>query len=306
MQDPTLKRLFGHPEVVEILVRDILPEHADRIDFSTLEKLGTELVGEALARRYADMMWTARTRDGTGEVVILTEFQGKPDRLMPLRTTIYANLVVQELLRRARPAPRPDTIEVLPPMVIYHGSGAWKEPTAMAELFPREIPRDFRVIFRDPDLNRSVPGIDLVAAMAKLDQDTSIDGTLVELGRLQRIAEETGDRLDRLLAGSIGKWLELKERITKEQNREAKTMAQVMTEYERSLEAFGTKRWREGCAAVLCGVAARRFGAEAGERLAELLGTPLDSGRLATAEAAVVDCSTAEELLRRVEGSAGA
>ena len=107
VQDPTLKRLFGHPEVVEILVRDILPEHADRIDFSTLEKLGTELVGEALARRYADMMWTARTRDGTREVVILTEFQGKPDRLMPLRTTIYANLVVQELLRRARPAPRP-------------------------------------------------------------------------------------------------------------------------------------------------------------------------------------------------------
>ena len=187
----------------------------------------------------------------------------------------------------------------------------------MAELFPREIPRDFRVIFRDPDLDRSVPGIDLVAAMAKLDQDTSIAGTLVELGSLQRIAEETGDRLDGLLAECIGKWLELKKRITKQQKREAKTMAQVVTEYERSLEAFGTKRWREGrvegrvegrregLVAALCGVAERRFGAKAGERLAELLGTPPDSGRLATAAAAVADCSTAEELLQRVEGSAG-
>ena len=52
MTDPMLKRLFGHPEVVEILVRDMLPDDADRIDLSTLRKLGTELVGEALVRRY--------------------------------------------------------------------------------------------------------------------------------------------------------------------------------------------------------------------------------------------------------------
>ena len=95
-----------------------------------------------------------------------------------------------------------------------------------------------------------------------------------------------------------------------ETEQEAKTMAQVMTEYERSLEAFGRKRWREGRAAeraaVLCRLAAGRFGAEAGERLAGLFGTPSDSGRLATAEAAILDCTTAAELLRRVESSPGA
>ncbi|MCY3807941.1 MAG: Rpn family recombination-promoting nuclease/putative transposase [Gemmatimonadetes bacterium] len=150
MKDPILKRLFGHAEVVEILIRDVLPEDARRIDLSTLEKLGTEFVGEALVRRYPDMMWTAHTRDGTGRVVILVEFQGRPDRLMPLRTAIYSHLAVQEMLRRSRPAPRPDSIEVLPPIVIYHGRGAWKGPTALGELFPRGIPREFRVIFRDP------------------------------------------------------------------------------------------------------------------------------------------------------------
>ena len=56
MTDPMLKRLFGYPEVVEILVRDVLPDDADRIDIlSTLmalrTKLGTELVGEALLLR---------------------------------------------------------------------------------------------------------------------------------------------------------------------------------------------------------------------------------------------------------------
>ena len=87
-------------------------------------------------------------------------------------------------------------------------------------------------------------------------------------------------------------------------------MAQVMTEYERSLEEFGSRRERvgrtegraEGRAALLVRLARRRFGAEAGDRLAGLFGTPADSGRLASAEAAVIECATAEELLRRVEG----
>lgn len=151
MRDPLFKRLFGHAEVVEILIRDMLPEDAGRIDFATLEKVGTELVGEALVRRYPDMMWTARTRDGTGRVLILTEFQGQQDRLMPLRRTIYSHLAVQELLERTRPAPGPGSIDVLRPMVIYHGPGAWRGPTSLDELFPRGIPREFRVIFRDSE-----------------------------------------------------------------------------------------------------------------------------------------------------------
>ena len=126
--------------------------------------------------------------------------------------------------------------------------------------------------------------------------------TLTELRRLVRVAEATGDRIDRLLAECIGEWLVLKEWITKEQQREAKTMAQVMTEWERSLEEFGSRRERKGRAELLCSQASRKFGTEAGERLADLLGTPPDSGRLARAEAAILECATEEELVRRVGG----
>lgn len=304
-----LKRLFGHAEVVETLIRDMLPEDAGRIDFATLEKVGTELVGEALVRRYPDMLWTARTRDGTGRVLILTEFQGQQDRLMPLRTTIYSHLAVQELLRRTRPAPSPASIDVLRPMVIYHGPGAWRGPTSLDELFPRGIPREFRVIFRDSEVGGSAGAVDLVGAIANLDRERSLAGTLAALGSLRRIAERTGDRLDRLLAECIGAWLVSKGRITKDQYREATTMTQVMTEYERSLHEWAREKYAreraEGHAAVLCRQAGRRFGADAGERLADLFGTPPDSERLARAEAAVIECSTAEELLRRVRGSSG-
>ena len=308
-----LKRLFGHAEVVEILIRDMLPEDAARIDFATLEKVGTELVGEALVRRYPDMMWTARTRDGTRRVLILTEFQGQQDRLMPLRTTIYSHLALEELLRRTQPAPSPDSIDVLRPMVIYHGPGAWRGPTSLDELFPRGIPREFRVIFRDSEVGGSGAAADLVGAIASLDRERSLAGTLAALGRLRRIAERTGDRLDRLLAECTGAWLVSKERITKDRNREATTMTQVMTEYERSLEEWAREKYAkergeeraEERAAVLCRQAGRRFGAEAGERLADLFGTPPDSQLLARAEAAVIECSTAEELLRRVRSSSG-
>ncbi len=58
------------------MVRAYAPERADGIDFSTLEKLDAEQVGEALVRRYPDMLWTAWTRDGGARVMILLEFQG--------------------------------------------------------------------------------------------------------------------------------------------------------------------------------------------------------------------------------------
>ena len=325
MMDAIFKRLFGHPEVVKHLIRHMLQEEVERIDLSTLEKFDSELIGDALVRRYPDMIWTARTRDGTGTVVFPIEFQGRRDRLMALRTTIYAHLAVQQLLERAPPSLRPESIEVWPPLVVYHGPGAWEDPTELDELFPRGIPRDFSVMFRGSGGSGSGTALELVESTLIVYQNLPMEGILDALRTLRRIAEETDADLDRILAESTGAWLVLMEAITEKQNREATTMAQVVTEYERSLEEFGRKRQRRGRAEgraegmaegmaeglargraeVLCRLAGRRFGSEAGERLAEVLGTPPDSKRLSVAEAAVLECSTAEELLRRVRGSSG-
>ena len=318
MMDSVLKLLYGHPGVVKILIRHMMREDVERIDLSTLEKLDSELIGDAFVRRYPDMVWTARTRDGTGTVVFPIEFQGRGDRLMALRTTIYAHLAVQQLLERAPPSLRPESIEVWPPLVVYHGPGDWEEPTALDELFPRGIPRNFSVMFRGSGGSGFGTALELVESTLVLYQNLSMEGTLDALRTLRRIAEETEEDLDGILAESTGAWLVLMEAITEEQKREATTMAQVVTEYQRSLEEFGMERQRRGRdegiaeglargrAEVLCGQAGRRFGSEAGERLAELLGTPPDAGRLSVAEAAVLECSTAEELLRRVRGSSGA
>ena len=198
-------------------------------------------------------------------------------------------------------------------MVIYDGPGAWRGPTSLDELIPSGIPREFRVIFRDSERGGSGAAVDLVGALVSLDRERSLGGTIEALGSLRRIAGKTGDRLDRLLAECIGAWLVSKGRIAEDQNREATAMTQVMTEYERSLEEWARERYAkeraeeraEGHAVALCRLAGRRFGTDAGERLADLFGTPPDSERLSRAEAAVIECSTAEELLRRVRGSSG-
>ena len=92
LQDPAFKRLFCHPKTMENVVRRYAPTEAEGIDFATLEELNTELVGEALVRRYPDMLWTARSTDGSSQVVILLEFQATKDPLMPLRIAIYHGL----------------------------------------------------------------------------------------------------------------------------------------------------------------------------------------------------------------------
>ena len=151
-----------------------------------------------------------------------------------------------------------------------------------------------------------------MGAMTALDRDTSVVGTMVALAMLRRIAAESGGRVDRLLAKCIAGWLFSKGRITEDQYRGATTMTQVMTEYERSLEEWAREKYlkeREQDRAAMLrrhppqGKAGRRFGAEAGERLADLFGTSPDAGLLARAEAAVIECATAEELLRRVRGA---
>ena len=78
----------------------MLQEEVERIDVSTLENADSELIGDAFARLSRHGL-DARTRDGTGTVVFPIEFQGRRERLIALRTTIYAHLAVQQLLERA-------------------------------------------------------------------------------------------------------------------------------------------------------------------------------------------------------------
>ncbi len=99
-------------------------------------------------------------------------------------------------------------------------------------------------------------------------------------------------------------------------------MAQVETTYQRSLEEYG-KRWfregrdegirqgrdegirqgrDEGQAAMLMQLVREKFGPETAEELSALLGRVSDSGEMSVAAKAVLESATSEELLRRLRG----
>ena len=157
------------------------------------------------------------------------------------------------------------------------------------------------MIFREPDGGTRA---DLAGVVLRFEQDRSVAGTLAALDDLRRIGEETGARFDRFLAECVVSWLTSRKLITKDQMKGATTMAQVATEYERSLEEYGRKWFREGRdegqAAMLGQMAGRRFGQEVAAQLADVLGDPPHAGRIAEAASAVIDCATGEEFLRRV------
>ena len=85
--------------------------------------------------------------------------------------------------------------------------------------------------------------------------------------------------------------------------RKVTTMAQVSTEYERSLEEYG-RRWRdEGQAEMLYQQVARKFGPDVAGELRALLGDMFESDRISEAASAVIECPTEEEFLARVRAS---
>ncbi|MCY3612417.1 MAG: Rpn family recombination-promoting nuclease/putative transposase [Gemmatimonadetes bacterium] len=327
LHDPAFKRLFGHRVTIEGLVRSYAPEKVAGIDFSTLDKMGTELVGEAMVRRYPDMLWIARKRGATGWVVILLEFQAKWDRLMALRMAVYQLLTVQELLRRMRPSPKTDSIEILS-FLIYHGEGTWRAVPSLQRLFTRWVPGGYQVIARDRDAEATAARTDLAQAILKLERDRSPEATLTTVEALRQVAEETSDDYDHFMAECVAEVLVSTRRITRDQLREVRTMGQMSAAYHQSMEEYGRKwfrpKWfREGRdkgrdegirqgrdegvrqerrehVRVLCRRARERFGRELAEQLAALLGDNPDPEQLLDAAGAVVSCSTGDELLNRV------
>ena len=139
MHDPFLKSVFADRRMVEILIRDHVPEWADEIDFSTLREEPTELVSrKALQQRHPDMIWSADTAEGSS-VLFLVEFQRKPERLMALRTTTYTALALERLVDEGDTRsgdPLPEFVY----LVLYHGDGSWSGPDHVTDLFQRSDP----------------------------------------------------------------------------------------------------------------------------------------------------------------------
>ena len=94
VHDENYERLFAFPRMVEDLLRGFVDdEWVAEVDFSTLQKLSAEYIGDEQRRRHGDTVWRIRHREGWLHVQVLLEFQSSADPDMALRILEYTTLL---------------------------------------------------------------------------------------------------------------------------------------------------------------------------------------------------------------------
>ena len=138
--DESYKLLFSHPEMVESLLRDFVPEEwVHELDFSTLEKQGGSYVTDDLRQRHDDIIWRVKFRGHWFYVYLLIEFQSTNDPWMAVRIVGYESLLYQDLIRSEEIKPG-DLLPPIFPLVLYRGAKAWTARRDIYELIAPTSP----------------------------------------------------------------------------------------------------------------------------------------------------------------------
>ena len=327
--DAAYKNFFTHPRTVADTMRAAAGDIAQHLDFATLQRMPASFVTEHLGQRHTDMLWRIGTAEGSWVyILILLEFQSTVDRRMALRmmdytATIWMRLGKQDL------GPGGEYPFVLP-VVIYNGGRRWTAATDIGDLLG-PVPGDalgyrpklryllIEIRAQDP---ASLPLYNVVAMIARFEQAPTADllePLIVALSDwLAAVGEPELDTafwewIERVLTLRHGPRGEKLQR-TLRRNREEKG---TMTLIERARK-WGEERdqlWlqkgieKERQAAIqrerelVLRQVSRRFGPGTADQLLPMLERISNPEEIVAVADAVVECETAAEFLRRVQGT---
>jgi predicted transposase YdaD len=200
--DHGYKRLFSHSQAVEDLLRGFLPQDwVERLDLSTLERVGNGFISDDLRERQSDVIWRVRWKADKERwfyLYLLVEFQSTSYHFMAARLLTYIGLLIEEIIRKEK-LKRGDKIPAILPIVIYNGKRPWLDPLDLSSLFveapaslQRYLPR-LRYLVLDEsrlDLDRPELSGNRVAALFRIE-------TLGEPEDLPRLTQELAALLPR-------------------------------------------------------------------------------------------------------------
>ena len=304
MHDPFLKSVLADRRMIEILIRDHVPEWADAIDSSTLRQEPTALVSKkTLQRRHPDMIWSAETTNA-GRVMFLIEFQRQTEWLMALRTTTYTALALEGIAAEAG-SRATDALPEFVYLVLYHGDGQWSGPDHVTDLFRRSDPGRFRLVSWREGETAGRPRDDITALVLGLARSLSLEEMAAQVAALRLAVEEHGDPgLDAFMAERMDTMLELRDYPEELQLGGAKTMTEMVERFHRSLDELvqrGARQGRQqGQAMVLRRQIARRFGEETAGKVSEILEALPGTDDIDRVTDALFECGTGEEFIERV------
>lgn len=250
---------------------------------------------------------------GTTDLLLLLEFQGRPERHMALRTTIYSCLAAQSLIQHDRELGRRERQLAVVALVLHHGDRQWNAATRLSDLFRDSGPNAYRVVGRMPGGAEPTDPQDLPQVVLGLSGVTTAMPMRAALKVLRQLVEACEDRdFDRFMARSV-KAMFRSRGFSNRQVEEAMTMGTVVSEFQRSLDEIrqqgceeGIEQGREqgtqqGQAAVLVQLIARKFGQGTAEEVQRLIGGSPGRDQIAWVAAAILDCDTPEELIAGVQ-----
>ena len=328
MDDPSYKRLLQHKRVVrDLLVGFVAPKRppgwADVLHFDTLREGPTEGVSDDLRRRIGDVVWAIDRRDERGGVHTLhlvIEHQSSVDHSMPLRLLNYTSLLYQRLYRERKRWRKGDTADPVQHVVVYNGARTWDAPMDLADMIggnahdgPAQITLRYDLLDLVATARDDLPRSNALSWVAQVEQSIHA-GALPE--RVRELGEWLAEESEPGLTTTFDLWLGVLERKwgiklpSLAQPEEVSTMLlekidQWEAEFLEKGREQGFAQGREqGIArekALLCRLAARKFGPEAASRLSASLAGVTDAERLDEAGEWIVDCTTSAELLARVD-----
>ena len=239
---------------------------------------------------------------------------------MPLRTTAYATLAAQDLLKRHSVLRRPGALTAVS-MVLHHGADRWTAPTRIQDLVPGldeyALAGPEAV---DPDEARAenVPGL-LLGLLVPGQPAADLDRRLHAISRALEhdpqlrfeIAEELLSPLsslfdhpmlkEKLKEAGVTTWLEV---LTESRDRDRR---EARHEGRREGRREGRQAGRrEGQARMIARLVTQRFGPETARTLSRMIVGVADADLLDSVADAVVACPDGAEFLACVRGVIGA
>jgi predicted transposase/invertase (TIGR01784 family) len=203
--DQGYKRLFSHPQAIEELIHGFLRQDwVERLDFSTLERVGNGFISDDLRERQSDVVWRVRWQGRPGDpsyLYLLLEFQSTSYPFMAVRMLTYVSLLIEEILRKERRKPG-SAIPVVLPVVLYNGKRPWRAPLDLARLFGEtpgslrsHLPRLRYVVLDEGhlDLDRPELSQNRIAALFRIEtckRPGDLPRLTRELARLLPLGEE--------------------------------------------------------------------------------------------------------------------
>ena len=328
MDDAAYKRLFARPGMVRDLLRGFAArDWSEALDFSSLTPLPASYVSRDLQQRHGDLVW--RVRFG-GErwlyLVLLLEFQSGVDRAMAVRMLTYSALLYQRLVAEGVLRERGELPPVLP-VVIYNGRSPWTAPSGVSELIAAGGPalsryqpsQQYFLLDEGRVDGGALPSGNLVSALIALETNRDRSRFPALMDTLMELLEAQGDAelkdafrawaaqvlLPRRLRGAASAPLPRLEEVRTMLAETVQEWTEQWVEEGRAQgieegHAKGIEQGRAEERALLRRLAARKFDAAAGERLAAALADVTDADRLAQVGEWIIECGTAAELFARL------